>query len=63
MDVTFTGRKFRFINMCPLTDPFPQQQAQQVQELLNGPAATSKRVILVGDSNINASPANGAVFA
>ena len=61
VDVTYNGRKFRFINMCLMIPPFTQQQAQQAQELVNGPAATSKPVIVVGDSNKYATPADGGV--
>jgi hypothetical protein len=59
VDVAYSGHKFRFINMCLETSAFSQVQAMQAGELLLGPAATSQPVVLVGDSNTNASPANG----
>ncbi len=56
VDVAYGGHNCRFINMCLEIGAFPAIQAQQVGELLSGPAATSLPVILVGDSNTNANP-------
>jgi endonuclease/exonuclease/phosphatase family metal-dependent hydrolase len=54
VDVVCGKSKFRLINMCLETNPFPFTQTKQAKELLCGPARTELPVILVGDSNSDA---------
>ena len=53
VDVKARGKSFRFIN-THLEAFGPAEQVAQAQELLNGPAATSLPVVMVGDFNSNA---------
>lgn len=58
VDVTALGRRFRLVNTHLEVQAGAPFQVAQAQELLDGPAATRLPVVMVGDFNSNADPAN-----
>ncbi len=61
VDVFISGRRFRYINTHLEEETVPQIQAQQAQELLDGPANVALPVLLTGDFNSDGNRQNGTV--
>ncbi len=53
-DMTYKGKKFRFLNTHLETEDFPTVQVAQAKELLNGPANVNGTLITTGDFNSSA---------
>ena len=61
-DVKLNGERIRFVNSHLETSAAASVQKQQARELINGPAKSKKRTLLVGDFNSDAENPESAAY-